>query len=704
MAEDIQNLWGAYRRARDNGHLRFIRIAERCEEYFRGEQWDADTLRQLGDRPALTVNMILATMATAFGQMLENYTETMFFANDPRMSDMNAVMQKVFRHVYNENRLRWLDMDMAIDGFITGRGFLDVRMCFDENLRGDVKITHLDPRDVLIDPDAREYLPTSWKEVFISRWLTLDEIRVLYGPQKAKLVEQSGWQSLGGTHDVISDFTLGGTFGGKDGLQSTNMPGSFYGDSVPRRYRVVERQYRKLHRHEFFVDLDTGESREVPLTWDEEKIARVLESARSRGARLTVVSRTAERIRITVFAGAAILHDDWSPYKHFTVVPYFPYFRWGHTMGVVENILDLQDATNKTLSQSLHVINTTANSGWIVKAGSLVNMTVQELEERGAETGLVLEVAEMGGVEKIQPNAIPAGLSHIANQLSDWVKYVSGISDSMRGFDRADVAAKAIVAKQQAGAISLAIPFESLNRTRHYLAEVVLGMIQRFYTEPRLMRVAPDALNGEEEVVAVNQPDLYGRIINDLTLGEYTVVVKTVPPQERQKETNYQRAKDLREIGVPIPDWVLIETSGLPNPTRIMEDISKAQEAQSPAQQLEMSKIQAEIQKLQSESEAAKAQAALLLARIKEVVAQVYGTHAKMKLQDKATRLNALLQDDKMRREDAYRYRKLAIDAMSQTTQEDSNGIDSSNSGGAGGTVGRKSAAKPGESAEGNAR
>lgn len=678
MNQEVGKHWGAYRRARDLGHISFIKTAERCERYFRGEQWDQETLRALGDRPALTVNMILATMATAFGQMVENYTETLFFCKDPRMSDMNRVMKQVFRHIYNENRLRWLDMDMAMDGFITGRGFLDVRMSFDENLKGEVKISHLDPRDVLIDPDAREYLPTSWKEVFVTRWLTLDEIKALYGPAKARRVEETV-TSLGSgfadVYDVVSDFTLGGTFGGEDALRRTTLPATAYGDSVPRRYRVVERQYRTLARVEYFVDLDTGETKPIPPTWDEEKIGRVISAAAERGARITSISRQAEQIRIAVFAGQEILHEGPSPYEHFTVVPYFPYFRWGKTMGVVENIIDLQDATNKTLSQTLHVINTTANSGWVVKSGSLVNMTVAELEERGAETGLVLEVAEQGAVEKINPNQIPTGLDRITSQMSEWVKYVSGISDSMRGFDRSDVAAKAIIAKQQAGAISLAVPFESLNRTRSYLAEVVLSMVQRFYTEPRLLRVAPDALNGEEEVIEVNKYDPVTRsIVNDLTGGEFSVVVKSVPPRERQDETAYQRAKDLREAGVPIPDWVLIETSGLPDPVRIMKDIEKAKQGTEPAHQLELAKAQMELEKLKAETEASRAEAALLIARVKDVLSQVYGTHGKLRASQATARLNALTQMDRMQREDAYKYRKLAADLIKEPKPESMNG------------------------------
>ena len=41
-----------------------------------------------------------------------------------------------------------------------------------------------------------------------------------------------------------------------------------------------------------------------------------------------------------------------------------------------------QEQLNKISSQELHIVNTTANSGWVVESGSLSNMTEEELEER----------------------------------------------------------------------------------------------------------------------------------------------------------------------------------------------------------------------------------------------------------------------------------------------------------------------------------
>ncbi|MCH8950161.1 MAG: hypothetical protein IIB87_07285 [Chloroflexi bacterium] len=83
---------------------------------------------------------------------------------------------------------------------------------------------------------------------------------------------------------------------------------------------------------------------------------------------------------------------------------------------------------NKITSQELHVVNTTANSGWIFEAGSLINMDADELQKVGARTGLVLEhKAGSAPPTKIVPNQVPAGLSAIGIKAQIFFRTVSGI-------------------------------------------------------------------------------------------------------------------------------------------------------------------------------------------------------------------------------------------------------------------------------------
>jgi hypothetical protein len=215
--------------------------------------------------------------------------------------------------------------------------------------------------------------------------------------------------------------------------------------------------------------------RPIPDSWSRDRIAAVREQFG-----LEVTKKLVKRVRWTAIADNVRLHDDWSPYEHFTVVPYFPYFRRGQTVGLVENLLGPQEMLNKISSQELHVVNTTANSGWKVKTGSLKNMTIEELETRGAETGLVIEADDVANIEKIQPNQTPQGLDRVSYKAEEHIKTISGVSDYQTGQAREDVSAKAVQLNQSRGMVNLAKPMDNLQRSDYIIARNVLDLVQAY--------------------------------------------------------------------------------------------------------------------------------------------------------------------------------------------------------------------------------
>ena len=68
-------------------------------------------------------------------------------------------------------------------------------------------------------------------------------------------------------------------------------------------------------------------------------------------------------------------------------------------------------------SGASRVVATTANSGWISEENSLANMDDDELEARGAETGLSI-VYKRGSnpPQKIQPNQVPSGVDKLIDR------------------------------------------------------------------------------------------------------------------------------------------------------------------------------------------------------------------------------------------------------------------------------------------------
>jgi len=618
MPTDFQKAdeqWRRYAFARDNGHLDFLKKADKCDEYFAGIQWDPIIRAKLESqgKPVLTINKVMATLATVMGEQLRSRADISFRPTRDGTQEIADTLTKVYIQITNENKLDWLESEVASDGFITSRGFYDVRIGFTDHMMGEVKIKKINPRNVLIDPDADEYDPDTWKEVFLTKWLSVDDIEMMYGKKYADILKTRVPSEFEFGYDSAERFH--GTFSGTSNIPEEENDN----DQTRRKVRIVERQYRKLRNQWHFVDITTGDMRAIPENWDKAKRENV-----ANNASLGLVKKLTEQIRWTVTADDQVLFDEWSPYKHFTIVPYFPFLRNGRTIGLVENLISPQDQLNKVSSQELHIINTTSNSGWKVKAGSLQNMDTEDLEERGAETGIVLELSDVNDVEKIKPNAIPSGLDRVSFKSDEYIKEISGISDSQRGMDRADVAAKAIQAKQAAGSVNLAKPLDNITRTRHLLASRVMNLVQTYYTEERILNITGRDLTAKNEELTINQASPEGQIVNDLTIGEYDVVVSNVPAREDFESTQFQEALELRQLGIAIPDDILIEASHLSRKVEIAERIKELQgggeatEAEQQLQQLEMETKQLENKETEADIQVKSSSAALNAVRARK--------------------------------------------------------------------------------------
>tara|TARA_B100000780_G_scaffold4063_1_gene3283 strand:- start:1320 stop:3446 length:2127 start_codon:yes stop_codon:yes gene_type:complete len=619
--------WKRYVRLRDNGHSEYVTRAKKYDRFYCGEQWDPTDAKKLADegRPALTINTILSTVNTVLGEQTAKRAEMNFKPRSNGNEDTATALTKVVMQIGDNNKLDWVESQVFSDGLIQDRGYFDVRINFDDSIQGEVEIHSLDPLDVLIDVDAKEYDPATWNEVITTRWLSLDQIESTYGEKVADSLSSlaTGGDIYGGDSVAIEDNKFGDS-------ASFDLADDGNTDKTIRSVRVVERQHRRMCMSEWFIDPQNGDMRPVPENWDK---AKRQEFGQQFG--LFIQKRLAPRVRWTVSADKVLLHDEWSPYKTFTVVPYFSYFRRGKPFGMVKNLISPQEQLNKISSQELHIVNTTANSGWITEEGSLVNMTNEDLTERGAETGLHLVHARgTNPPSKIQPNQIPTGIDRITQKAAHNIKEISGVSDAMLGYESAEVSGVALKSKQERGQIQIQVPLDNLARTRHMLAEKILELVQQFYVEERLIQITnpamPDPSSPDaQEQMAVNQVTPEGEILNDLTLGEYSVVISTQPARDNFEESQFSEALQLRQAGVMIPDYRVIEYSHLAQKRDIAVEVKKLAGLAAPSeeemkmqqqqQELTMKAAELELANLEADQALKEAQSMLAMAKADEL-------------------------------------------------------------------------------------
>jgi len=644
--------WDCYTRARDSGHDDYVHMAKKCDMYYRGDQWDEFDMQQLDDqgRPALTINTILPTINAVLGEQSTKKADIQFKPRGGGNQDVADVLTKVYQQISDNNKLEWVEAQVFSDGLIQDRGYFDVRIDFSDHVQGEVKIEAKDPIDILIDPDAKHYDPRTWNEIFETKWMSIDEIDEVYGQAKAdklRFLAETG-TTLGADSMEFEEERYGDTDEYNYGQQ---FPGDPENARLLRSIRVVERQYYKLKECMFYVDPVTGDMREVPYNWTKKKRESFADDFG-----LDIMTKTMRKVRWTVTADTVVLFDDWSPYSQFTIVPYFPYFRRGKPFGMVRNLLSPQEQLNKITSQELHIVNTTANSGWIVESGSLSGMTADDLEEHGAETGLVLEF-NRGSTPpaKIGANQIPTGLDKLGAKASRNIKEISGITDAMLGQDSPEVSGVAIQQKQNRGSTMLQVPLTNLAKTRQYLAEAILKLVQAYYTEERVLQITDESDPYKpRKPLRVNQMTPEGQIINDLTVGEYDVVVTTAPARDNFDEMQFAEAIALRQAGVPIPNDMIVEYSHLSRKADVADRIRQQEGTAEPTpEQIEMQKFQMEAQIRSTQLEIAKLEAEVAnlqtSAALNAAKTEAVGSEPQLKLADMQSKLQSKREELELR-------------------------------------------------------
>lgn len=603
-----QENYDIFRFCYENGHDEWIRTASRCFDFYRGRQWeeaDLAFLRAAG-RPALTFNTIEALVRAMKGIQRAMRNDVRYIPIEDADAAAAKVRDQLWLHVQNQNHLDFVETEIWERGLVMGRAFYDIRMRYNDNLQGDIVVKPLRSQDVVLDPAIDSYDPDDWPQVFHTRWVSLNDIEFMYGKAAADSLSYTDLPQWYMYEDQLMAVTL-----------SKNPYFRYTGVPDPRMiraYRILDRQYREVKLKEVFIDTNSGETSEIPENWDRDRIANLL----SKVPGISTIKRKMNTIRWRTTCENQVLHDEDSPYNHFTIVPFFPTFLDGLTMGPVESLLDPQMLFNKVTSQELQIINTTANSGYKLKRGSLTNMTIEELEKVGSRPGFVAELKEIADLEKFQPNQVPQGHDRISFKADKIMRDLAGVPNQVRGYAREDVAGEAIEQNQAANDINWAAYLANLHRTKQMLAVRANDLFQTYYTEERMIQITSGSVYAPQvSTVTINQMTPEGEIINDISRGKFTTVLVPAPSRATMSEGEFQQMLELKQLGVQIPDSVLIELSGAPNKAQILDQLGgdSSQQAQAQAQmeqelhQLQMQLMQAQVADANGRAQLAEARA-----------------------------------------------------------------------------------------------
>lgn len=579
-----------YRYCYDNGHVQWLKKAEAGFRLWSGDHWDPrDKARVEGEgRPALTFNIPESLVRAMKGVQRALRHDVRFAPVADASAEDAKIHDALWLHTEHMNDLDSLESDVYEKGLIMGRSYYEARVCYEDSLQGHIIVRGRRSQDVVLDPGCDTYDPEQWPQVITRRYWSYSDIESTFGKEAAK---ELGLRDMPGWVDYEDAFMAQqmGRLAYYQGVTPTDS-------KAVRGYLVLDRQHYVYKMKEVFVDLKTGDMSEIPENWERNRVSRVLEVTPGLGT----MRHNMKTVRWDVTCESTTLHSEDSPYKRFTIVPFFPSFIDGVTMGACENWVDSANLFNKMTSQELHIINTTANSGYKVKRGSLRNMTIKQLEQRGSKTGFVAELDNVADMEKFTPNSTPQGHDRLSFKADQIMRSLSGLPDGARGFARDDASGDKVEQDSTAKDINFAGWLGNLHRSKRMLARHCRDMWATHYSDTRVIQInRGSSLNPVQEQMTINQITPEGRVLNDPSQGQFSTVLVPAPSRTTMSESDFKLMLELRKLGISIPDSLLLELSPASNKAQIIASVSGGpdstqREAQAQAAALEQQRIEQE--------------------------------------------------------------------------------------------------------------
>lgn len=466
-------------------------------------------------------------------------------------------------------------ISQAFDGAVTtGMNLLSVWMDYrSDPINGDIKVDNVSYNGYLIDPFFKKHDLSDCNFIWTRKWLTKTQIKSLL-PDKKKEI------------DALS--------------ASANRDGKF--QFMPEAYNYGmedlltydEYWYRDYRTQKLLVDVKTGETME----WKggEEELEAFLKTY----PELTVIENEIQTCKLGIVVQGHVMYHGPNPmgideYPFVPVLGYYdpqiPYFPW-RIQGVVRGLRDSQYLYNRRKVIELDILESQINSGWKYKENALVNPDDVFLQGQGR--GLALkEEANMSDVERIQAPAVPQSMIELSKILGDEIQQISGVNEELLGSAEDDKSGILSMLRQGAGLTTLQILFDQLDNSQKNLGRIFLSLIQANFSPGKMKRITSENPT----------PQFYNK-----AFGKYDAVIEEGLNTSTQRQMQFKQLLALKELGVPVPTNLLVESSTLQNKKELVEAIGEQEKSQSQMQNVQMETAlreqMAKIQDLESRAEA----------------------------------------------------------------------------------------------------
>ena len=207
---------------------------------------------------------------------------------------------------------------------------------------------------------------------------------------------------------------------------------------------------------------------------------------------------------------------------------------------------------------------------------------------------------------RLQPEPPQAGIMAAAMGVDNDIKAIMGVFDPAQ-LGQGNISGKALNGQQQQVDLTNFDYYDNLTRSIAHVGKICLDLIPKIYDTERVMRIIGD--DGKPELLTINQRDSVDHVLNDITVGQYDVVMETGPGYNSKRQEAVDNmlpllsaAPELMQVAGDLVfrnmDWpgadIIADRLAAANPMAQIDDKSKI----PPQVQMQLAMSQKQIQEL----------------------------------------------------------------------------------------------------------
>lgn len=134
---------------------------------------------------------------------------------------------------------------------------------------------------------------------------------------------------------------------------------------------------------------------------------------------------------------------------------------------------------------------------------------------------------------RLQPEPPPQGIMEAAGAISADLQMVLGIMDPNQ-LPSGNISGKALQGQQNQVDLSNFHFYDNMTRSIRHTGKIILDLIPKIYDTQRVMRII--GADGQPDLVTINEQSAVGEVLNNVTVGEYDVVMDTGPGFQSKRQ------------------------------------------------------------------------------------------------------------------------------------------------------------------------